>query len=205
MKRFRLPAFVAILACFCASVAAEAPKFLFKTGDPGWRGERIAVPPDFAPDMKWVGEEDIRFAPGMFSADADDFFTYVLVFVLDKDADVSEKNIEAELLTYYRGLAASVMGRKKKETDTTTFTADLSKAEAATSSPEGVAGVIQYNGTLDWIEPFASEEKQQLHIEAQVWKHGEQPALFLCVSPNNREHDIWKKLREIRAAFRIES
>ena len=208
MIRSRLPALVAIIAWACASASANAqdvaPKFLFKTGNPEWRGERIDLPPGFAPDMKWVGEEDIRFAPGMFTADADDFFTYVLVFVLDQEADVTEKNIEAELLTYYRGLASSVMKGKQKEVDTAAFTIELSKADAVTSSPVDTANVTQYTGTLDWIEPFATQEKQQLHIEAQVWKHGEQPALFLCVSPKNREDDIWKKLREIRAAFRIE-
>ena len=208
MIRSRLPALVAIFAWACASVSAnaqdEAPKFLFDTGDTEWRGERIALPPGFAPDMKWVGEEDIRFAPGMFTAEADDFFTYVLVFVLDKEADVTEKDVEAELLTYYRGLASLVMKGKKKEVDTEPFTVELSKADAATSAPEKTADVTQYNGTLDWIEPFATQEKQQLHIEAQVWKHGDRPALFLCVSPKNREDDIWKKLREIRAAFGIE-
>jgi hypothetical protein len=141
----------------------------------------------------------------MFTADADGFFSYVLVFVLDQEADVTEKNIKAELLTYYRGLASSVMKGKKKEVDAEAFTVEFSKADAVASSPEKAADVIQYNGTLDWIEPFATQEKQQLHIEAQVWKHGEQPALFLCVSPKNREDDIWKKLREIRAAFRIET
>ena len=32
----------------------------------GWRGERIALPPAFAPKMKFKGVEQVRFAPGMF-------------------------------------------------------------------------------------------------------------------------------------------
>ena len=208
MKQFFPSAFIAMLAWFCTAIAThaedKAPTFLFDTGETEWRGERIALPPGFAPDMKWIGEEDIRFAPGMFSADADDFFTYVLVFILDEGSDVSEKNIEAELLTYYRGLSAAVMKGKQKEVDTSAFTADLSKVEVATSPPEQASEVSQYDGTLDWVEPFATQTQQKLHIEAQVWKHGDRPALFLCVSPRNRDHALWKKLREIRAAFRIE-
>jgi len=187
------------------SGAADPPKFVFDTGATEWRGERIDLPPRFAPDMKWVGEEDIRFAPGMFSADAEDFFCYVLVFILDAGTDISEQNIEAELLTYYRGLASAVMKGKQKTLDTATFEAVLSKTDTASSAPADATDIIQYNGSITWVEPFATQERQTLQVEAQVWKHGDRPALFLCVSPKMRDHDLWKKLREIRAAFRIES
>ena len=185
--------------------AADLPKFVFDTGATEWRGERIDLPPRFAPDMKWVGEEDIRFAPGMFTAEAEDFFTYVLVFILDTGTDISEQNIESELLTYYRGLAASVMKSKQQVVDTEAFKAELSKTDAASSTPADATDVTHYNGSITWLEPFATQETQTLQVEAQVWQHADRPALFLCVSPKMRNHDLWKKLREIRAAFRIES
>ncbi len=206
---FRLP--LILLLFFIVSSFAEIgraedpPKFVFDTGATEWRGERISLPPGFAPAMKWIGEEDIRFAPGMFSADAEDFFSYVLVFILDPAADISEQNIEAELLTYYRGLAYSVMKGKQQEVDTAAFKVELSKADSAISPPADAAAVAQYNGSITWVEPFATQKNQTLQIEAQVWKHGDRPALFFCVSPKMRDHDLWKKLREIRAAFRIES
>jgi len=185
----------------------DSPRFIFDTGEPQWRGERISLPPTFAPDMKWVGEEDIRFAPGMFNADAEDFFSYALVFILAPDTDVSEENIEAELLTYYRGLSAAVMKGKQKQVDTEPFTVELTKSDTATSPPADAgadAEVTQYNGSISWLEPFATQKEQTLHIETQVWKHGDRPALFFCVSPKARDHDLWKKLRDIRTKFRIE-
>ena len=38
----------------------------------GWAKETIPLPSAFAPDMKWKGAEELRFAPGMFKANAPD-------------------------------------------------------------------------------------------------------------------------------------
>ena len=52
--------------------------------------------------MKWKGQEEIRFAPGMFKPDAADFFSYALLFWLPDGEEIDPKTMEAELLTYYR-------------------------------------------------------------------------------------------------------
>ncbi len=41
----------------------------------GWRHERFALPPEFAPETAWKGVEDLSFAPGMFENDAPDWFS----------------------------------------------------------------------------------------------------------------------------------
>ncbi len=41
-----------------------------------WSGETITLPPGFARDMAIKGVEVIRFAPGMFDPQAEDFFSY---------------------------------------------------------------------------------------------------------------------------------
>jgi hypothetical protein len=188
------------------SAWAQAPRFIFDTGDTVWGGERIQLPPGFAPEMTWVGEEDIRFAPGMFKAEADDFFTYVLLFLLEKGSDVSPEKIEREVLTYYQGLSKGVMKGKGKEVDAGKFTVELKKEDAPASTPAGIEAksVTQFGGILDWVEPFATQKAQKLHLEVQLWTHGGQPALFLCVSPKARDTEIWNTLRKIRESFRIE-
>lgn len=190
-----------------ASAQELKPKFLFETGETQWKGERLQLPPGFAPDMKWKGEEDIRFAPGMFQADADDFFTYVLVFLLEKGEDDSAEAVKREILTYYRGLAKTVGKDAVTEADAEKFTVEMKKETSVGKLvPAGIDGkaVTHFNGTLDWIEPFATKKPQTLHFEAQAWKHGEQPALFLCVSPKGRDAELWMNLRSIRAKFQIE-
>ncbi len=78
----KFPQCLLLLAAICIGpVAALAEdKLVFDTE---WKGERIELPPGFARDLKLKGYEEIRFAPGMFKGDADDFFSYVLAFSLE--------------------------------------------------------------------------------------------------------------------------
>ena len=106
-----LPLLVLILS------ARAADTFQWQT-DEGWFGERILLPPRFAPDMSWKGVEEIRFAPGMFKPDKSDFFSYALVFSLEPNTDLSSKAIKEQVLLYYQGLSARVSEGKKKKSRT---------------------------------------------------------------------------------------
>lgn len=174
---------------FLASPALAEPTFKF---DCDWRGERIELPPSFAPTLGWKGVETIRFAPGMFEAGSESFFSYALVFLLAPDSDVSKAGIEREVLTYYQGLATAVMRGKPVDTEKFTFA-----ATAVDDSPD-------FTGVLKWVEPFSTQAAQTLNLEIHLWKHGEQPAIFFSVSPQPVDHEIWTELRRIRESFRFE-
>lgn len=137
----------ATIALLNAQQSSE-PKFVFETGEPAWVGERIELPPSFAPNLGWKGVEQIRFAPGMFQADAKDFFSYVLVFLLEPKAKTSEAALKRELLTYYKGLSEAVMKGKSKTVNTSTFTLNLTKADALEGAPAKVKNVTAYTANL---------------------------------------------------------
>lgn len=177
------------------------PDFVFDTGEPAWRGERLELPPGFAPDLGWNGVEQIRFAPGMFDADAGDFFSYVLVFLLEPGSDISETAISRELLTYYRGLSSAVMEGKRLNVDTEPFTITIQKSEKAENQPPKAEKVTAYTATLDWIEPFATQEEQSLHFELHTWIHNGHPVVLSCASPLEFDQEFWYTLREIRSKF----
>jgi hypothetical protein len=40
-----------------------------------WRFERLPIPPQFAPDIRINGFEEVRFAPGMFDVVSNYFLT----------------------------------------------------------------------------------------------------------------------------------
>lgn len=180
------------------------PKFIFETGDPAWRGERIELPPGFAPELGWKGVEQIRFAPGMFQPDAEDFFSYVLVFRLDQGADTSEATLEGELLTYFRGLANAVMKGKGKTVETKAFSITLDSEKTVTHAPVQAKQISAFTGALKWVEPFATQQPQTLQFEVHTWQHNGHPVVLSCVSPLSREKAFWKNMRAIRAAFRLE-
>ncbi len=201
-----LPALLFVTALpASAQGPAKEPKFVFDTGIPPWKGERIELPPGFARDLGWNGVEQIRFAPGMFDPDAPDFFSYVLVFLLSAEANTSEEKLEDELLTYYRGLSEAVMGGEGKTVDAEKFTISLEKAKNLKGAPSSADDVTSYAGILKWTEPFATQQAQTLHLEIFVWNHGEQPVVLSCVSPVAFDQDMpWKKLREIGTKFRFD-
>jgi hypothetical protein len=167
----------------------------------GWGKETIALPPAFAPDMKWKGVEELRFAPGMFKADAADFFSYALLFWLPDDAAIDAPTMEREVLAYYRGLAAAVLKSKKQEVDAKAFTLTLTAVKPPPDKRPGGEPVAGYVGELKWIEPFATGKPQTLRLEIHAWpcaKH-KHHCVFVCVSPQPETAAVWKTLREIRA------
>jgi hypothetical protein len=190
-----------VLTCLVAGQPEKEPAYQVPAPK-GWGKETIALRPGFAPEMKWKGTEELRFAPGMFKADADDFFSYALLFWLPDDAQIDAKTIERELLAYYRGLAEAVLKDKKKEVDGTKFTLTITDAKQPDkrSSGELVAG---YVGELKWTEPFSTGKPQTLRLEIHTWpseKH-KHHCVFICVSPQPETAAVWKTLREIRAGF----
>jgi hypothetical protein len=151
--------------------------------------------------MKWKGTEELRFAPGMFKADAADFFSYALLFWLPDDQKTDPKTMEKELLTYYRGLAKAVLESKKKEVDVSTFTLTIQDAKEKPGKRPGGEEVTAYVAELKWTEPFATGKPQTLRMEVHTWasdKHKHR-CVFICASPQPETAEVWKTLREIRA------
>lgn len=145
-----------------------------------WKKEVIALPPDFAPDLSWKGKECLRFAPGMFKAEAPDFFSYTFSLVLEEPI----AQLEGDLMVYYVGLAKAVM--KNPQLDTSWFKLKRTR---------------KGHYTLYWLEPFATKKPQYLYLQAEqfddrgrIW--------FICASPRPAQDPIWEKLHLYRRAAR---
>ena len=187
------------------AVAEPGEKLVFHTD---WKGERITLPPGFAPAMKLKGIEEIRFAPGMFQAQSASFFSYAFVFSVSKEQELTQEVIQQEILAYYRGLSEAVSKGKGRTVETGKFTFKLERAKQAADAPEQIPAtttVTQYAGELDWIEPFATGKAQLLHFEIQSWSVASTARnyLFVCTSPKapGESEPIWKDLRKLRRSF----
>jgi len=164
-----------------------------------WGGETIRLPPPFAPDMKLRGVEEIRFAPGMFKADSESFFSYVLVFGVPASIELTVDVLRRETLAYYRGLARAVMRGKGADFDR--FELDLEELVVGDRVAETPGGVTPYRGSLRWVEPFVTKSSQTLHIEMDVWKARATEHLYICccVSPRQPSLAPWKEMRQVRS------
>lgn len=175
-----------------------------------WKGERIQLPPPFAPAMKLKGTEEIRFAPGMFDTGSATFFSYAFVFSVSKDQALTQDVVQNEILAYYRGLSEAILKRKNVNANADKFTFKLEQDKEATGTPEKVqasAKAIQYHGELNWTEPFVTAKPQVLHFEIQSWSDPSTSRnyLFVCTSPKPRGEtdETWKGLRKIRHSFEV--
>ncbi len=188
-----------------ASEAGEA--LIFRTD---WKGERITLPPAFAPAMKLKGIEEIRFAPGMFQPQSGSFFSYAFVFAVAKEQELTQEVIQREILVYYQGLSESVSKGRGRTVDTGKFTFKLERAKQAAGKPEQLPAatpVTQYAGELDWVEPFATGKPQVLHFEIHSWSDPgtARNYLFVCTSPKppGETEGVWKDLRALRRSFEV--
>lgn len=166
----------------------------------GWGKETIPLPPSFAPDMKWKGKEELRFAPGMFKSDSDSFFSYVLFFWLPDDQKIDSETMQQELLAYYRGLAKAVLKSKKQEVDVGKFTLTIKEAAEKTGKRPSGESFAAFVGELKWTEPFATGKPQTLRLDIHIWHSQKRNhhCLVACVSPQPERAEVWKTLREIR-------
>ena len=186
-----------------AALPPELQKFAIKKPTPEWAGERIKLPPGFAPKLGLKGIEEILFAPGMFKAEAKDFFTYVFLFALERKPELTAAVLRKELLVYYTGLSKSRLGNPKL--DTSKFTVKLSPLKENGPVPKDVVGAKSYRAEVYWIEPFTTKKFQTLHFELQRWKYAKSPYnyLFVCASPQKPGGPIWKTMRGIRASVKL--
>src|SRR6187431_1090728 len=102
-----------------AAIAAEPqpqPELLPQT-PADWRFERIDFPLSFAPELKYKGFEELRFAPGMFKPDSDTYFTYIFAMKITDEVALDAAALQALLETYFRGLCRTVAKEKKFDID----------------------------------------------------------------------------------------
>ena len=188
-----IPRALSILCLALTATAQDPIPLNFTMTSPGWGGEVITLPPGFAPNMSTKGVEDIRFAPGMFKADAEDFFSYIFVITSTTGQQFDTAFIRSELLLYYQGLAKTV---SKGSVDPSGFVWSL-------TPKKGEALKAAHTGKLDWIEPFATRKPQTLHFDIQVRAYKTAEFLIVCVSPQTANHAIWSSLHKIRDTFRM--
>lgn len=165
-----------------------------------WAKETIPLPPDFAPEMKWKGVEELRFAPRWMKADSATFFSYALLFWLPGDQKTDAPTLESQLLVYYRGLAKAVSESKGQLIDLASFTMTVKADSTKPAKRESGEEVKAFDGELKWIEPFTTGKEQTLHMEIHTWSSAEPGGrcVFICASPQPQTAEVWKSLRGIR-------
>jgi hypothetical protein len=178
---------------------ASTPELLPKA-PPEWRFERIDFPLSFAPELRYDGFEELRFAPGMFDAKSKTYFTYIFTMKITTEATFDAKAIKSLLETYFRGLCKTVA----KETD---FKIDGSKISATVHEDHYEAKSSRhFTVTLDSYDPFVTGKPLKLRLEMiVVEKNKAEHRIFAAVSPKPETSPVWKLLRKLKRRFQTQT
>ena len=205
MRRASLPLLVILLGAF-PSMADEdaepepAPEIPFHLPLPdGWRAETIPFPLGFAPELDYEGLEELRFSPGMFRAEAEDYWSYAFVWWVSTDTEWTEERLETDLGEYFRGLTDAVAEGEFDPGDPS-YAADLSEVGTADTFAR------RFRGTVDAFDPFTKREALTLNVEIAIWtcEEAERDVAFFALSPRAVDHEVWEELRGILSGFRCE-
>jgi hypothetical protein len=151
-----------------------------------WRSEIIELPPEFAPTLP-AGQEELRFAPGMFEPAAADYFSYAFVIRLAQPAAMSadRTQIESVLDRYYQGLVAAVAQARG-------LTPPVERVDA-TVTGEAPA----FEATVAMYDPFVTGAPLTLHMDVTM----SGACLRAAASPQPRTHAIWQQLAQATACL----
>jgi hypothetical protein len=168
------------------------PQFLKEPAT--WQFERFALPPVFAPSILYKGVEELRFAPGMFSKDSLDYFTYVFVAQIDNVIAISPTDIRNYLLNYYKGLCSATAKDHKLSIDTAQINAVVIK------NKDAPAKETTYNATVNLFGVFADGASVKLNMEINVIINSaaKKTYLLFIASPRDKKEPLWNDLYAIR-------
>ena len=128
-KAKRLFSFIiTLLIIINSSYTQETKAYLLETPTE-WRFERMDFPFSFAPELDYIGYEEIRFAPGMFDTLSPSYFTYIFAVKIFNKNEINKSEIYTFLSEYYRGLCHAVAESKEMEVNTSKIGVGITKVE----------------------------------------------------------------------------
>ncbi len=177
MSTSKIIPFILCLVFFLQCNTLKEKNLLLASDD--WRSEIIEFPLDFAPSLNYSGTEYVRFAPGWGNKNASDYFSYVFLWNISQNPELSAKKLEIELEKYFDGLMNNDKFKSK---------AFFEKINEST-----------YVGKVLTFDGFTTQEQVTLNIivdysycNIQNMHH-----VLFSISPQNPDHQIWKKIKNI--------
>ena len=178
---------------------AAAPELPFHLPLPeGWRAETIPFPLGFAPELPYTGLEELRFAPGMFRPEAEDYFSYSFVWWVEPGTLFEADRLASELELYFRGLSDAVLAEAGGTPEDAVFSARVSTRHVKDVSRR------RFEGRVEIHEPFAARDQLTLFLRAEAFNciDPDHRVIYFQFSPQPEGHPVWKTLREIGEGFR---
>jgi PDZ domain len=171
-----------------------------------WQADpRYPFPLPWAPALAYHGTEDLAFTPNFDDTASPEYHSYMFFWWLQEaDAGVSvftAKQLESDMLVYFRGLAEERAKYHK-------FTADLSKvaatyrADPVGASTFGGVPAQAFSGTVNIYDGHGKVITLNSEVVMAACPGTGHTAFFFGMSQQLRDQTIWKQLDAVRDSFR---
>ncbi len=162
--------------------------------DSTWGKEIFKFPLSFAKEIPYEGIEEARFPKNWAKRDSSDFWSYAFVWSININAaELTEKELETDLQTYFDGLMRIKEKRDNEVFIQSTVALFLEKNDAKESS--------QYIGKVRTHDAFFDKKPMTLNVlvEKHYCEQQKKTIVLFRFSPKEFGHDIWLKLGEVKA------
>lgn len=149
-----------------------------------WKSEIIPFPLGFAQEIDFVGFEDLRFAPSWSDSTSENFWTYMFVWYIEKEAAMTENKLTETFNKYYDGL----MGVNLKNEEGVINPNNLDKTICLfIKTNEG------FTGKMRVYDRFFSKDYITLNIVVRESFCSEtNKQIILCnISPKALDNEVW--------------
>ena len=162
-----------------------------------WKTEKFTFPPEFASQLPYTGDEDIRFSPGWESVSNDEHWAYSFLWWLNGDAKIDTAVLQDNLKIYYSGLIGSNVKERNIPRDRIIpVTVNIKKKATTTGDIE------TYNGTVTMLD-YLDVTFNPITLNCLIHKKNcaGHTAVLFEISPRSYEHPIWTTLNGIVEGF----
>ena len=162
---------------------------------------RYAFPLPWSPSLAYRGVEDMFFAPNFGETESPEYHSYLFFLWLEGTHLLSAEQLEADMVTYFRGLAEE-RGRNNG------FTPDLSKVaakykeDAGASRTLGGAPAKTLSGTVTIWDTHGKTITLNSEVLITTCGTADHTAFFFGMSEETRDGSMWKEIDAVRDTFR---
>jgi hypothetical protein len=158
--------------------------------DSTWGKEIIQIPFWFAPEINYIGHEDIRFAKGWEKIDSSGFWTYVFAWDMNLKTKPTTKFFEDNLKLYFDGLMKVV------NEDSLLI---IPKTKAIFIEKEHKKGITTFTGTVETYDAFTTKKMILLNVTIECY-YCKKTKTFIPLfrfSPKDFNHEAWEMLNQV--------
>lgn len=178
-----------MMFCSIMTFAQEEKSLGVFESDTTWLEEIIKFPIGFAPEIKYEGYEDLRFAKQWRNKSHDDFWCYTFAWHINGSEKQSAEILEVNLKSYYDGLMKAVNKKKDFEVPETTVLCIQVDGKD-----------FDYTGKIYVYDSFTLEDMITLNVRIKIYQCDNKPSstVVFRLSPKSFTHNTWERFNEIK-------